>query len=98
MVQKEIKGRGAPALHKVDNSIMKRIPKNKDELKTMEQADTYRMIKIKQGEVKNKVGSFRHELDQALIKSRLKDRIEKLDQMGGGTDPQYFSIDHPRTK
>ena len=61
----------------------------------MERADAYRMIKIKQGQVKSKVGNLRHDFDQAYVRSKIKQRVE---DMNGAADPQYFSIDHPRTK
>ena len=47
MVQKDIKNRGAPAFNRVEIMSFQRIPKNKNELKDMERADAYRMIKIK---------------------------------------------------
>jgi hypothetical protein len=47
MVQNDIKGRGAPALARVPSKLIQRIPRNKNELKEFEEADTYRMIKIK---------------------------------------------------
>ena len=61
----------------------------------MEKADTYRMLKIKEGEVKGKIGNLRQEMDQEFIKNRLKARAE---EMGGCVDANYYSIDHPRTK
>ena len=61
----------------------------------MERADAYRMIKLKEGEVKTKVGDLRHDFDQAYVKSKIRDRMQ---EMNGAADPQYFSIDHPRTK
>ena len=42
----------------------------------MERADAYRLVKIREGEVKGKVGQFRNELDQGYIKNRLRDKIE----------------------
>ncbi len=52
-------------------------------------------MKLKEGEVKNKVGNFRRELDQEYIRSRLKARVEEME---GVADYNYFSIDHPKTK
>lgn len=40
-------------------SFIKRIPRNKDELRDLEKEDYYRLLRIKEGEVKNKVGSLR---------------------------------------
>ena len=53
------------------------------------------MIKLKEGEVRGKVGNLRQDLEQVYIRSRIRDRVEEMD---GATNAQYFSIDHPRTK
>ncbi len=41
---------------------LKIAPKHKDDLKQLERLDKYRLIKIKEGEVKNKVGDLRSAL------------------------------------
>ena len=41
------------------------------------------------------MGDLRHDFDQAYVRSKIKERAEEIN---GAADPQYFSIDHPRTK
>ena len=72
------------------------IPKSKEHLKQLESRDKYRLIQLKQGEIKNKLGSLRKELNKESIKKKLRNKIESLDDEQ--FDRRLYSIGHPRTK
>lgn len=70
------------------------MPRNKDELREMERIDHYRLLKIKEGEVKTKVGDLRLEMEAEYFRNKLQQQLQVADVV----DQNYFSIDHPRTK
>lgn len=75
---------------------MQVIPKNKGHLKQLEHQDQYRLIQLKQGEIKSKLGSLRQEMHKETLKDKLRSKIETIEQEH--LDKNFYSIDHPRTK
>lgn len=71
------------------------IPKSKDDLKELEKVDKYRLLKIKNGEIKNKVGDLREQLE---IEYYRKKAAYKLPQHENVKESDYYSIENPRTK
>jgi hypothetical protein len=65
-------------------------------LKQLESQDQYRLIQLKQGEIKSKLGSLRKELNKETIKDKLRNKIDSLGEEH--LDKNFYSIEHPRTK
>lgn len=65
-------------------------------MKQLESQDQYRLIQLKQGEIKSKLGSLRKELNKETIKDKLRNKIDSLGEEH--LDKHFYSIDHPRTK
>jgi hypothetical protein len=65
-------------------------------LKQLESQDQYRLIQLKQGEIKSKLGSLRKELNKETIKDKLRNKIDSLGEEHLGKN--FYSIEHPRTK
>jgi hypothetical protein len=65
-------------------------------LKQLESQDQYRLIQLKQGEIKSKLGSLRKELNKETIKDKLRNKVNSLGEEH--LDKNFYSIEHPRTK